>query len=103
MPRRAAITSIATRGTQVEPVSRPIWYCAAYNNGITTVFIPKDNEKDLADIPETVKKALKIIAVSHVDQVISKALVRAPEAITWVEPEEAPVPAVESGAAVRPH
>jgi ATP-dependent Lon protease len=76
---------------------------AALRAGITTVFIPKDNEKDLADIPESVKKALKIIAVSHVDEVISKALVRAPEPITWVEPEEAPVPAVESGTAVRPH
>jgi ATP-dependent Lon protease len=76
---------------------------AALRAGITTVFIPKDNEKDLADIPDSVKKALKIIAVSHVDQVISQALVRAPEPITWVEPEEAPVPAVESGAAVRPH
>jgi ATP-dependent Lon protease len=76
---------------------------AALRAGITTVFIPKDNEKDLADIPESVKKALKIIAVSHVDEVISKALVRAPEPITWVEPEEAPVPPVESGTAVRPH
>ena len=76
---------------------------AALRAGITTVFIPKDNEKDLADIPESVKKALTIIAVSHVDQVISKALVRAPEPITWVDPEEAPVPPVESGAAVRPH
>jgi len=55
------------------------------------------------DIPDTVRKALKIIAVSHVDQVISQALVRVPEPITWVEPEEAPVPPVESGPAVRPH
>jgi ATP-dependent Lon protease len=76
---------------------------AALRAGITTVFIPKDNEKDLADIPESVRKALKIIAVSHADQVISQALVRPPEAITWVEPEEAQVPPVESGAVVRPH
>lgn len=76
---------------------------AALRAGITTVFIPKDNEKDLVDIPESVRKALKIIAVSHVDQVIGKALVRAPEAITWVEPEEAPVAAAGSEATVRPH
>jgi len=76
---------------------------AALRAGITTVFIPKDNEKDLADIADSVKKALKIIAVSHVDEVISQALVRAPEPITWVEPEEAPVPPVESGTVVRPH
>jgi ATP-dependent Lon protease len=76
---------------------------AALRAGITTVFIPKENEKDLAEIPESVKKALKIIAVSHVDEVIAKALVRAPEPITWVEPEETPVPAPGSESAVRPH
>jgi ATP-dependent Lon protease len=76
---------------------------AALRAGITTVFIPKDNEKDLADIPDSVRKALKILPVSHVDQVISQALVRAPEPITWVEPEETPVPPVESETAVRPH
>jgi len=76
---------------------------AALRAGITTVFIPKENEKDLAEIPESVKKALKIIAVSHVDEVIAKALVRAPEPIVWVEPEEAPLPSAESESAVRPH
>jgi ATP-dependent Lon protease len=76
---------------------------AALRAGITTVFIPKENEKDLAEIPESVKKALKIISVSHVDEVIGQALVRAPEPIVWVEPEEAPVPAAESESAVRPH
>ncbi|MBS7812773.1 endopeptidase La [Roseococcus pinisoli] len=76
---------------------------AALRAGIKTVFIPKDNEKDLADIPDSVKKALKIVAVSHVDQVISEALVRPPEPITWVEPEEAPIPPPGSETAVRPH
>ena len=77
---------------------------AALRAGIKTVFIPKDNEKDLAEIPDNVKKGLKIIAVSHVDQVISKALVREPEPIEWVEPEEVPpvLPTGESGA-TRPH
>jgi ATP-dependent Lon protease len=50
-----------------------------------------------------VKKALKIIAVSHVDEVIGQALVRAPEPIVWVEPEEAPVAPAEAESAVRPH
>jgi ATP-dependent Lon protease len=76
---------------------------AALRAGITTVFIPKDNEKDLADIPDSVRKALKIIPVSHADQVINQALVRPPEPITWVEPEETPVPPAESETAVRPH
>ncbi len=76
---------------------------AALRAGITTVFIPKENEKDLVDIPDSVRKALTIIAVNHADEVVAKALVRPPEAITWVEPEEAPVPAPEAGSAVRPH
>ncbi|MBE9605603.1 endopeptidase La [Acetobacteraceae bacterium H6797] len=78
---------------------------AALRAGITTAFIPKDNEKDLADIPDNVKKAIKIIPVAHVDEVISQALVRRPEPINWVEPEEpAPTPAVPpSSSAVLPH
>ncbi len=59
---------------------------AALRAGITTVFIPKDNEKDLVEIPDNVKKSLKVIAVSHVDEVINQALARKPEAIEWEEP-----------------
>ena len=76
---------------------------AALRSGITTVFIPKDNEKDLADVPETVKKHLSIIAVSLADEVIEKALVRKPEAIEWVEPEETPILAAKEQAASLPH
>ncbi len=76
---------------------------AALRAGITTVFIPKENEKDLADIPDNVKKELKIIPVSHVDEVIAQALVRKPEPIEWVEPEEAPVKPPEAAAASLPH
>ena len=61
---------------------------AALRAGITTVFIPKDNEKDLVEIPDNVKKNLKIIPVSDVDQVIAQALARPPEPIEWVEPPE---------------
>jgi ATP-dependent Lon protease len=78
---------------------------AALRAGITTVFIPKENEKDLAEIPDSVKKALAILPVSHVDEVIGKALVRMPEPITWEEPPEAPPAAAATGdgAGVRPH
>jgi ATP-dependent Lon protease len=61
---------------------------AALRAGITTVFFPKDNEKDLADIPENVKRLITLIPVAHVDDVISQALVRKPEAIEWEEPAE---------------
>jgi ATP-dependent Lon protease len=71
---------------------------AALRTGMKTVFIPKDNEKDLAEIPDNVKKGLEIVPVSHVDEVISRALVKKPEAITWAEPEETPAPrAAEAG------
>ena len=65
---------------------------AALRAGITTVFIPKDNEKDLAEIEDGVKKHIKIIPVAHVDEVISQALARKPEAIEWVEPVDPVVP-----------
>ena len=64
---------------------------AALRAGITTVFIPKENEKDLAEIPENVKKNLKLVPVSDVDEVIAQALVTRPEAIEWEEPGDQPV------------
>ncbi|MBR0651912.1 endopeptidase La [Roseomonas terrae] len=73
---------------------------AALRAGIKTVFIPKENEKDLAEIPDNVKRALEIIAVSHVDEVIGRALVKKPEAISWQEPEETPAPRAGEGATV---
>jgi len=76
---------------------------AALRSGITTVFIPKDNEKDLAEVPDNVRKHLEIIPVSHVDEVIARALVRKPEAIEWVEPAEAPVAPPPVAAASLPH
>lgn len=47
---------------------------AALRGGIKTVIIPKDNEKDLAEIPDNVKKEMKIISVSDVSEVIEIAL-----------------------------
>jgi ATP-dependent Lon protease len=78
---------------------------AAMRAGIKTVFIPKDNEKDLADIPDSVKKGLEINPVSHVDEVIMRALARKHEAITWEEPVEAPPQTPEASAtgAALPH
>jgi ATP-dependent Lon protease len=77
---------------------------AALRAGITTVVIPKDNEKDLADIPANVKKGLTIIPVSHVDEVISLALVRKPEPIDWEEkPDEITTTAADERTASLPH
>jgi ATP-dependent Lon protease len=76
---------------------------AALRAGITTVFIPKENEKDLADIPDNVKKNLTLIPVSNADEVISQALVRKPEPIEWIEPPETPIPATVAPAAPLTH
>jgi ATP-dependent Lon protease len=80
---------------------------AALRAGITTVFIPKENEKDLAEIPDNVKKHLKLLPVADVDEVIAQALARRPEAIEWEEPPDTPVPpvpaAAEPAAASLPH
>ena len=65
---------------------------AALRAGITTVFIPKENEKDLAEIPDNVKKHLKLIPVADVDEVIAQALARRPEPIEWEEPPDPVVP-----------
>ena len=56
---------------------------AALRAGITTVIIPKENEKDLAEVPDNVKTGLKIVPVSNVGEVLKVALVRQPEAIDW--------------------
>jgi ATP-dependent Lon protease len=48
---------------------------AAHRNGITTVLIPKDNRKDLREIPRRVLRALRIVLVDHMDDVLREALV----------------------------
>ena len=70
---------------------------AALRGGIKTVLIPEENEKDLADIPDTVKDGLDIIAVKHVSEVLEYTLVCKPTPIDWdeaAEEEEAAAAAV---------
>jgi len=58
---------------------------AAQRGGIKKVLIPMDNEKDLADIPDNVKKGLEIIPVTTVDEVLSHALTQPVVPIEWEE------------------
>jgi ATP-dependent Lon protease len=62
---------------------------AALRGGVKKVLIPIDNEKDLAEIPNNVKKGLEIIPVSTVDEALKKALSSVPEPIEWEEDEDA--------------
>jgi ATP-dependent Lon protease len=61
---------------------------AALRGGITTVLIPQENEKDLADIPQNIKDGLKVIPVTHVDEVLRLALTEPLEAIDWTDADE---------------
>ena len=69
---------------------------AALRSGIETVLIPKDNEKDLADIPSNVKNALNIIPVCNIDEVLINALVKMPKKIEWSMSDEAALSSVLS-------
>jgi len=69
---------------------------AALRGGIKKVVIPKDNEKDLAEIPDNVKKGLDIVAISTVDQVLEHALVAPPVPIEWTEEDDDAVPVAKT-------
>jgi ATP-dependent Lon protease len=61
---------------------------AALRGGIRTVLIPLENEKDLAEIPATVKELLEIVPVSHVDEVLARAMTQPMQAIEWTDADE---------------
>jgi ATP-dependent Lon protease len=66
---------------------------AAHRGGLTTVLIPESNVKDLAEIPENVKNVIEIIPVKWIEEVLARALERAP---TPLADEEIAAPAVAS-------
>ncbi|MFN8692793.1 MAG: endopeptidase La [Holosporales bacterium] len=71
---------------------------AALRGGIKTVLIPEENAKDLADVPDSVKKSLEIIPVKHADQVLGHALTQVLTPIEWDEN----APTVADGVVVKP-
>ncbi len=72
---------------------------AAHRGGIKTVLIPEENAKDLVEINDSIKSGLDIIPVSRMDEALTRALTRMPEAIVWEEatakPVDVPDPVVE--------
>jgi ATP-dependent Lon protease len=70
---------------------------AAHRGGITTVLIPEENEKDLAEIPKNIKSKLEIKPVKWIDQVLEVALQHMPTATTDVAPEEPPATEAKPG------
>ncbi|MEM7563419.1 MAG: endopeptidase La [Pseudomonadota bacterium] len=65
---------------------------AAHRGGITTVLIPEENEKDLAEIPDNIKNKLDIIPVRWIDQVLDVALVHPPTPVNKSAETEADGP-----------
>jgi len=61
---------------------------AALRGGLKTVLIPKENEKDLAEIPDNVKRGLKIIPVGTVDELLGQALAAQLTPMAWSEDSE---------------
>lgn len=73
--RTVAMTGeVSLRGKVLEIGGLKEKVMAAHRGGIRTIICPKENEKDLKDIPKEILKDLKIILVDHVDQVLVNAL-----------------------------
>jgi ATP-dependent Lon protease len=68
---------------------------AALQGGLKRVLIPKDNEKDLAEIPDNVKRGLEIIPVAHADEVLMHALTQPLKPVEWDD--------MADGEAEKPH
>ncbi|MBI9074912.1 MAG: endopeptidase La [Desulfatibacillum sp.] len=64
---------------------------AAHRAGIKAILIPEENEKDLADIPARVLKAVKVFPVGHMDQVLEHALILKEGETLFKEEEEIPI------------
>ena len=62
---------------------------AALRGGLKTVLIPSENEKDLAEIPDNVKRGLKIFPVANVDELLAHALARPLTPVPWVADDAA--------------
>jgi ATP-dependent Lon protease len=76
---------------------------AAHRGGIKTVLIPKENVKDLPEIPDEVKAAIEILPVQWFDEVLDRALERKPLPLADAAPAPAPVPPAEQRPALIKH
>jgi len=84
--RKIAMTGEVTITGQVLPIGGlKEKLLAAHRAGITHVLIPKENEKDLVDIPKKVKEDIKITPVEFVDEVVKLALTKELKRVEWVE------------------
>jgi ATP-dependent Lon protease len=74
--RDVAMTGEITLRGRVTPIGGLKEKClAAHRLGIKTVLVPRENKKDLKEVPRKVRKALRIVLVDYVDEVLREALV----------------------------
>ena len=86
--RDVAMTGEVTLTGQVLPIGGlKEKLLAAHRAGIKQVIIPKENEKDLADMPKKITDDIKITPVEHADEVLKIALTRELKRVEWVEVE----------------
>ena len=87
--REIAMTGEVTVTGQVLPIGGlKEKLLAAHRAGVKKVLIPKENEKDLVDVPEKVKTDIKIIPVETADEVLKLALIKEPKPVAWNEVDE---------------
>ena len=86
--REIAMTGEVTVTGQILPIGGlKEKLLAAHRAGIKQVLIPKDNEKDLVDIPQKVKDDIKIVPLEIVDEVLKIALTKEFKKVEWSEIE----------------
>ena len=89
--REIAMTGEVTVTGQVLPIGGlKEKLLAAHRSGVKKVLIPKENEKDLIDIPQKVKEDIKILPVETADEVLKIALIKDLKPVEWIEVENLP-------------
>ena len=100
--RDVAMTGEVTLTGQVLPIGGlKEKLLAAHRAGIKEVMIPKDNEKDLVDMPKKIIDDIKITPVEHADDVLKIALTKELKRVEWVEVEKISKPEDKSQASIQ--
>ena len=100
--RDIAMTGEVTLTGQVLPIGGlKEKLLAAHRAGIKQVLIPKENEKDLIDMPKKITDDIKITPVEHADEVLKIALTKELKRVEWVEVEKISQPDDKSQASIQ--
>ena len=100
--RDVAMTGEVTLTGQVLPIGGlKEKLLAAHRAGIKEVLIPKENEKDLADMPKKIMDDIKITPVEHADEVLKIALTKELKRVEWVEVDKILKPDDKSQASIQ--